>query len=74
MGFSWDSADEAKMQQTFGAGRSLFARFLDLQQVRAGAAACLRGLPAGRLLGCCQRLLPAPAPSWHSTLPCPYSL
>ena len=35
MGFSWDSADEAKMQQTFGAGRSLFARFLDLQQVRS---------------------------------------
>ncbi len=33
MGFSWDSADESKMQATFGAGRKLFSRFLDLQQV-----------------------------------------
>lgn len=36
VGFSWDGADELKMQATFGAGRKLFSRFHDLQQVCGG--------------------------------------
>lgn len=39
VGFSWEGADEGKMVQTFGAGRALFARFVDLQRVRL--LACL---------------------------------
>lgn len=46
VGFSWDSADEGKMQATFGAGRhQLFSRFLDLQQV--GASLGYHGLGLG---------------------------
>ena len=33
LGYSWDQADEAKMLRTFGLGRSVFANFLDLQDV-----------------------------------------
>ncbi|EFJ51774.1 hypothetical protein VOLCADRAFT_87286 [Volvox carteri f. nagariensis] len=35
LGFGWDSADELKMQGTFGIGRADFRRFLDLQEVAA---------------------------------------
>ncbi|KAG2491197.1 hypothetical protein HYH03_010407 [Edaphochlamys debaryana] len=33
LGFGWDSADERKMKNTFGEGKSRFNRFLDLQKV-----------------------------------------
>lgn len=33
VGFAWDSSDEQKMRATFGTGRAMFARFVDLQQV-----------------------------------------
>lgn len=49
VGFSWDGADEGKMVQTFGAGRALFSRFVDLQRVRLPdlARATARGLCEG---------------------------
>ena len=33
LGFSWDSADEKKMQATFSTGKDMFGNFLDLQSV-----------------------------------------
>ena len=33
MGYSWDSADELKMRQSFKLGRSAMPNFLDLQNV-----------------------------------------
>ncbi|KAG2491215.1 hypothetical protein HYH03_010425 [Edaphochlamys debaryana] len=33
LGFGWDGADEGKMKDTFGEGKSRFRRFLDLQEV-----------------------------------------
>lgn len=51
MGFSWDGADEAKMQATFGAGRKLFSRFLDLQQV-GWSLSRLWGVVAPLRVGC----------------------
>jgi hypothetical protein len=64
VGFSWDSSDEGKMQQTFGKGRAdLFARFFDLLQAIAARAAparlgrCWGSPPLGRrhaaALFCC---------------------
>jgi hypothetical protein len=47
LGFSWDTADEAKMQHTFGWGKARFKHFLDLQQV-AGSLGYTR-LGLGRL-------------------------
>lgn len=41
VGFSWDGADEGKMVQTFGAGRALFARFIDLQRVSWRTCMCV---------------------------------
>lgn len=34
--FSWHSGDESKMNFTFGEGKSLFSRFIDLQRVAEG--------------------------------------
>lgn len=36
LGFSWASADESKMQSTFGVGNKSFGSFVDLQQVAQG--------------------------------------
>lgn len=47
VGFSWDGADELKMQATFGAGRKLFSRFHDLQQI--GQQLGYHGLGLGAL-------------------------
>lgn len=47
VGFSWDGADEGKMAATFGAGRALFSRLIDLQHV--GAALGYHGLGLGAL-------------------------
>ncbi|PSC71691.1 Werner Syndrome-like exonuclease [Micractinium conductrix] len=47
VGFSWDSADEQKMRATFGWGRDVFARFVDLQQV--GESLGYHGLGLGAL-------------------------
>ncbi|PRW20999.1 subtilisin-like serine protease [Chlorella sorokiniana] len=47
VGFSWDGADELKMQATFGTGRKLFSRFLDLQQI--GQQLGYHGLGLGAL-------------------------
>jgi len=33
VGFGWDGADEGKMQETFGFGRHIIPRFMDLQAV-----------------------------------------
>jgi hypothetical protein len=33
VGFAWDSADEKKLQRTFGFGRESFPGFIDLQDV-----------------------------------------
>lgn len=49
VGFSWDSSDEQKMQRSFGVGRALFRRFLDLQAV--AAALGYQGLSLKALCG-----------------------
>jgi hypothetical protein len=59
LGFSWDSSDEAKMQRTFGFGRSSFASFLDLQHVASS-------LGYSR---CCHALLPRPVAAAGRRLP-----
>ena len=33
VGFAWDTADERKLQSTFGIGRESFPGFIDLQTV-----------------------------------------
>ena len=55
LGFSWGSADEKKMQKSFGLGRQqLFGRFLDLQLVSQGLGYQQMGLTklTERVLGC----------------------
>jgi hypothetical protein len=53
VGYGWDGGDEGKAVATFGAGRALFARLLDLQVV-AGELGYAR---AGGLGGLARRLL-----------------
>jgi hypothetical protein len=53
VGYGWDGGDEGKAVATFGAGRALFARLLDLQAV-AGELGYAR---AGGLGGLARRLL-----------------
>lgn len=37
VGLAWSKSDEAKFQSSFGCGRSLFARFTDVQELAARA-------------------------------------
>lgn len=48
--FSWHSGDELKMLSTFGKGRALFSRFIDLQRVGEGMGYFSCGLAALTLL------------------------
>ncbi|KAK2076814.1 hypothetical protein QBZ16_005040 [Prototheca wickerhamii] len=54
VGYSWDSSDEARMQDSFGCGKDLFPSFFDVQRISEELGYHGLGLAAlaGRLLGC----------------------
>lgn len=73
LGFSWGSADEKKMQKSFGLGRQqLFDRFLDLQLVSQGLGYQMMGLTklTETVLGCPNHKSKKVTPPCH----CPDSL